>query len=199
LPDELLPVPEFNSLLLPESFRAFVTDAVERMQSPIEFVAAAIIIALAAIIGNRVRIQPKRHDSGWIVTPNLWGICIGPPSTLKTPALKAGLQPLQKREQLALEHFFEELKKYEFDELANEVNRDVIKSKLKDAAKKNGQDIEALRADYKKLDELKEPTKPSYIVNDATIEKLGILLNRNPRGLLFFRDELVGLLRYANQ
>ncbi len=34
-----------------------------------------------------------------------------------------------------------------------------------------------------------------YIVNDGTVEKLGELLNHNPRGLLLVRDELVGLLR----
>ena len=34
-----------------------------------------------------------------------------------------------------------------------------------------------------------------YIVNDGTVEKLGELLNHNPRGLLLVRDELVGMLR----
>ncbi len=32
-------------------------------------------------------------------------------------------------------------------------------------------------------------------MNDATVEKLGELLNENPNGLLLFRDELAGLLR----
>jgi len=34
-----------------------------------------------------------------------------------------------------------------------------------------------------------------YLVNDTTVEKLGELLNKNPRGLLLFRDELTGFLR----
>jgi len=33
-----------------------------------------------------------------------------------------------------------------------------------------------------------------YLVNDATVEKLGELLNHNPNGLLLFRDELSGFL-----
>ena len=35
---------------------------------------------------------------------------------------------------------------------------------------------------------------PRLIVNDATVEKLGELLNQNPRGLLLIRDELPGFL-----
>lgn len=43
----------------------------------------------------------------------------------------------------------------------------------------------------------KEPQKPiwkRYKTNDTTIEKLSELLAENPRGLLLYRDELVGLL-----
>jgi hypothetical protein len=48
-----------------------------------------------------------------------------------------------------------------------------------------------------KLMQSKEPAKPiwkRYKTNDATIEKLSELLAQNPRGLLLYRDELVGLL-----
>ena len=38
------------------------------------------------------------------------------------------------------------------------------------------------------------PTERRYMTSDATVEKLGELLNENPTGLLQFRDELTGLL-----
>jgi hypothetical protein len=41
-------------------------------------------------------------------------------------------------------------------------------------------------------DELKEPAEPRLVVNDVSIEKLGEILNRNPRGLILQRDELAG-------
>ncbi len=37
------------------------------------------------------------------------------------------------------------------------------------------------------------------VVNDATVEKLGELLNQNPNGLLLFRDELSGFLRLMDR
>jgi len=40
----------------------------------------------------------------------------------------------------------------------------------------------------------KEAACPRLIVNDATVEKLGELMNENPRGLLLIRDELPGFL-----
>jgi len=42
-----------------------------------------------------------------------------------------------------------------------------------------------------------QPTKPTrqrYIVNDASVEKLGEILAENPNGVLLFRDELKGFL-----
>jgi hypothetical protein len=39
-----------------------------------------------------------------------------------------------------------------------------------------------------------DPPCPRIIINDATVEKLGELLNENPRGVLLIRDELSGFL-----
>jgi hypothetical protein len=40
-----------------------------------------------------------------------------------------------------------------------------------------------------------EPQERRFKTNDATIEKLVELLQQNPRGILYYRDELVGLFR----
>src|SRR5262249_51526583 len=39
------------------------------------------------------------------------------------------------------------------------------------------------------------PRPKRYVVNDATVEKLGEILAANPNGVLVFRDELIGFLR----
>ena len=49
----------------------------------------------------------------------------------------------------------------------------------------------------KKLAHLPEPDMPPckrYRANDVTVPKLHELLSQNPRGLLLFRDEVMGLL-----
>ena len=48
------------------------------------------------------------------------------------------------------------------------------------------------------LNELEDDPRPAerrYKVNDSTIEKAVELLNENPRGLTYHRDEIVGLLK----
>ena len=45
------------------------------------------------------------------------------------------------------------------------------------------------------LNESRPPTECRFIVNDSTAEKVLVLLSQNPRGLLQFRDDLVGFLK----
>src|SRR5581483_5066545 len=39
------------------------------------------------------------------------------------------------------------------------------------------------------------PLRRRYLTNDVTVEKLGEILSANPRGILVFRDELLGLFK----
>lgn len=194
LPDELLPVPAFDGKLLPEALREFVTDTADRMRAPDEFIAGAVIVGAASIIGNTIQIAPKRLDTDWIVTPNLWGAAIARPGKNKTATLEKGLAPLKKREEAARAAYDEQLKDFGFTKLTREANLDSLKGKLKEAAKK-GQKLDSLKTEYDLLASEAEPTPQTYIINDVTVEKLAVLLQRNPRGFLYLRDELTGLLR----
>src|SRR5579871_5363741 len=71
LQSELPPVKPFHELLLPASFRPLVADLTERMQSPMDFAAAVMVLCLAGIVNRRAVIQPKSNDYGWIIVPNL--------------------------------------------------------------------------------------------------------------------------------
>ena len=194
---DLPSVPEFDYQLLPDDVRPWVQDIVERVQCPAEFVAVAVITGLASLIGRKAAIHPKQFDD-WIVVPNLWGALIGRPSTMKSPALSEAERPLkrlsitaQKEYETAIsEHAFD-LKVYETEVSANEKE---IKSAVKS---KDPLKIDAARENYLSIED-SEPKRPSlrrYIVNDATVEKLGELLNENPNGLLLARDELIGWLK----
>jgi hypothetical protein len=51
-----------------------------------------------------------------------------------------------------------------------------------------------LRQHFETAPAYRPPVAKRYLVNDATVEKLGELLNHNPNGLLLFRDEVSGFL-----
>ncbi|WP_375666646.1 DUF3987 domain-containing protein [Bartonella sp. TT121SHDZB] len=89
----LLPVESFHAAQMPLTLSRYVYDVSQCQQAPMDFIAVSALCALAAVIGNGVRVAPKQHDD-WIVVPNLWGALIGQSSTFKTPAMKAALTPI---------------------------------------------------------------------------------------------------------
>jgi putative DNA primase/helicase len=103
----LPPVPKLSAVLLPRSVRDFTVDIAERMQSPLEYPAVAVIAGLATVIGRSCVIRPKRYDS-WAVVPNVWGISVGNPSTMKTPATAEAIGPLRRLQEEAFSEWKEE-------------------------------------------------------------------------------------------
>ncbi len=199
LPDGLPPVAPFDENLLPEAFRPWVMDIANRMQCPPDFPAVAAIVTASAIIGRQIGIHPKRRDD-WLVVPNLWGAVVGRPSLMKTPALAESRKIMQRLEIAARKAFDDEMQEFQ---LTGSVKKLIKKERTKDAAKRIKEAIaggenaaeagrDALREDD---DDTTAPVRRRYVTQDPTVEKLGELLNETPRGMLVFRDELIGLLR----
>ncbi len=190
----LKPVAHFNPAMLPDSIRPWIEDIAKRMQCPTDFPAAASMVSLSAVIGRKAGINPKRHDD-WLVVPNLWGLLVGRPSVMKTPTLEAVLKPLKRLEIQSKNEFQDDVVAF-----GAEADLSVIrKENAKGEAKKLMKEGNEAKARYVLIDaEDKQPAKPTrrrYLVNDATIEKLGELLNENPSGLLLKRDEMSGFLK----
>lgn len=194
LPDPLLPVDKFDYSLMPDgAFTDFIEDISERMQCPPDYVAVTIMTVLGAVIGRSHQINPKEFDD-WVVVPNLWTLIIGRPSMMKTPALEEGMKPLKRAEIKAKEAYETELKQFDEDALFAEVNKKIATDAAKKLIKENKKDeAKALLNEANKS--LKPPTRKRFIVEDATIEKLGELENQNPNGILCKRDEMSGFLR----
>ncbi|WP_422139535.1 YfjI family protein [Endozoicomonas sp. ALC020] len=195
---ELLPVQEITPDMLPPELSGWLMDTVERMDNaPFEYAAVAAVTALGSLIGRKVSVKPKQYDD-WAIIPNLWGCCIGRPSQKKTPVIKDTTKPLTRLEAEARAEHKEDLKRYQAQEKINQMaTREAERQAQALVKKKDLQAAEALL-----MDDSSDPEKPAsrrYIVNDATVEKLGILLSENPWGLLLFRDELAGWIAGLNR
>lgn len=190
LPDALPPVAPFNPELLPEALRGWIVDIAERMQCPPDFPAVGVVSALSGLIGARAVVAPKQHDD-WRVVPNLWGLIVGRPGVMKSPALGEVLKPLYRLESTEREQWLAAHEAWALDtkvaELAGKANaKQAAAAALKDPAK--------ARALLAPTDQPTEPTMRRYVVNDSTVEALADLLVENPWGLLVYRDEVHGLL-----
>jgi Protein of unknown function (DUF3987) len=186
------PVPPFEDALLPEAIRPWVADVAARVQCPADFVAVGVMVSAAAVIGRKVAIRPKRQDD-WTVVPNLWGLAVGPPGLMKSPALAEALRPLSRLISDAHAEYEEEMLAHHFHLAEARARRHDVTSRLRDAFA-NDEPTAGLRQHFEATPAYRPPVAKRYLVNDATVEKLGELLNHNPNGLLLFRDELSGFL-----
>lgn len=190
LPEALPPVDRFDADLLPVALRGWVMDIAHRMQCPADFPAVAALVALSSLIGARAVIQPKARDD-WQVVPNLWGAVVGRPGVKKSPALGEALKPLHRLQANELELWQAAHDAWVLDCKVMAMQDDANQKKAKGLA---GKDPAAARALLEPVDTPAEPTARRFIVNDATVEKLGELMQQNPWGTLSYRDELYGLL-----
>lgn len=190
LPDALPPVDRFDADLLPVALRSWVMDIAHRMQCPADFPAVAALVALSSLIGARAVIQPKARDD-WQVVPNLWGAVVGRPGVKKSPALGEALKPVHRLQANELELWQATHEAWALDCKVMAMQDDANQKKAKGLA---GKDPAAARALLEPVDTPAEPTARRFIVNDATVEKLGELMQQNPWGTLSYRDELYGLL-----
>ncbi|MFJ2385398.1 YfjI family protein [Pseudomonas protegens] len=192
LPAGLPTVMAFDDNLLPEALRGYVQDAAYRTQCPPDFMAVALVVGISSVIGRKRTINPKQKDD-WEVVPNQWGVLIGRPSAMKTPAINQTLRPIVALEARERERQNKALTEHKAAGEMLEMERKSSKAKAKKLVD-DGDRAGALTELAKYSDDLPPPTPRRYIVNDASVEKLGELLNENPNGLLLVRDELGGWL-----
>lgn len=192
----LQPVPPLLPSMLPKVIANFAFSAAYRMQAAVEFVLVSLLVALGAVIGSSCGIRPKQRDT-WMEAPNLWGMKVGNPTTLKTPTTNEGFKPLRRLAHLAERAHLDELLYWQIRQSDRDMELGTLKTD-------KGQQQQGLTHDEarQRISDLKrgaqmdpEPVLKRYYTSDATVEKLGELLALNPRGLLVERDELYGFLQ----
>lgn len=198
LPPIAAPVPTLPADLIPVPFRAWLADVGDRLSVPLEFVAAPAIVALGSVVGRGAAIRPMARDD-WQTPGNLWGGIVALAGYMKSPTLSEGLRPIRRLAFEARKHFEDAAAARDADLEALEAKRKAKRSLLEKAAKKGDDaDLARFRDELRELkaeEEAGDLRERRYTTSDATIEKLGMLLNENPRGLLVYRDELTGWLK----
>jgi putative DNA primase/helicase len=192
LPEVLPPVAPFDPKILPDSVRAFIVDVAERMQCPIDYPAVAMMIVLAGALGRKLGIRPKRRDD-WTVISNLWGVSVGRPGLMKTPAISEPMKFLKRLEIEAKQRFEEENAEHLAGALVAKASMSVAEQAIRKAIKDGSDPNEIARNAL--AQEQEQPARSRYLLNDPTVEKLGEILNQNPNGVTLARDELYAFLK----
>jgi hypothetical protein len=182
----LKPVVPINDDCLPKVLVDWLRPASKVIGCPFDFLVLSAVVMLGSLIGSRLRVKPLRH-SDWFVVPNLYGGCVGLPSTKKTPALDETRKPILELQDKARKEFAEKRKDFEIEAKYYERETTAIYHEKLDLA-----------TTKKKINDLIEPETPfmrRYETNDITTPKLAQFLAENPNGILQTRDELTGWLK----
>jgi hypothetical protein len=160
---------------------------------PARIRAIAAITALGSVMGRRLGIRPQTKTD-WLEIPNLWGMFIGSPGLMKSPAMSEALKPLHQLEAEARKKNQEALEKYETEARAFKLKKEAVTAAAREALKENP--TAKINLDFG--EEPKPPVRLRYVTNDSSYESLGELLIDNPTGILIERDEVVSLLKYLD-
>ena len=132
---------------------------------------ASLLWIISLCIGNSTRVEIK---TGWRESCNIWIGLIGKAGLGKTPSINAVTFPIEKRNSFEIKHYQNEYRKWkEYDKLGHKEKKD--------------------------HEEVREPIRRQFIVNDVTIEALADLHEENENGIAVFKDELNGWLKDMNK
>lgn len=172
----LSPVLPFKLEYLPSSLRPWAQDVSERMSVPLDFTGVCALVTLAGVVCRRAFVYPRALDKEWKEALVLCGAVVASSGQTKTPTWKAIQNPLV---ELEYDYRAEHDKRVQAYEQAVDDYKKTVRN-----LKKGGELTEP------------EPTAPApckrVMTNNATPEKLHMLMKNNPGGIFVFRDELSG-------
>jgi hypothetical protein len=185
--EDRAPAPSLGDDAMPAGWEPWITAEAEARACPRDYVAAGLIGAASAWIGNARRIAAT---ADWTEPPHVWMALVGAPSVGKTPALRPMIEASRVVEREAEPAWREALARHERDvEAANAADkawREAVRAAIKGGDPPPDRPAEAAAPI--------EPPRPRILAMDASTEELQRLLADNPRGLQCVRDELAGWL-----
>lgn len=170
--DEEESLPPFPLDALPAAFADFAEEGARSIGVPIEFLAVPLLVVAGAAIGDSLEIAIK---SDYLEGSNLYCAVVGRPGTAKSPALGKVVESIK----------IAELRRHRI---------------WKDAMRDYEEQLQAYEAGKRgqRGERPVEPILRDLFTTNATVEALIAMLERH-NGILYYADELAGLLSGLNQ
>jgi hypothetical protein len=185
----LPPPPPVPLEAFPAEVRAMLEEVAEAFTVPLQIPAACLLSFLSCLVGRSRLISIKES---WLEAANLWICSVANSGLGKSPCMDAFFRVITRLEYEAKRAFDDEYAAYENELMLYQVQRTAY---AKDKAKGKS-------ADPSTLSRPDEPKQRQTTADDVTVEALGDILQGNPKGVLWLKDELSGLLfdldKYSN-
>ena len=158
-------IPPFPVEVFPDGVRKIIQMAHEFMNFPTDYIGSSLIVAAGAAIGNSIQVQVMGN---WVEKPVIYMALVGEPGTNKSAPLEFALRPLEQFDD-------EEMVKYD--------------------RQWTDYEDEMRKTNYCKMMPPPPPDYRQIVLNDFTMEGLMQQHLVNPRGMIVYKDELLGLVR----
>lgn len=185
-------LPTFPIELFPPIFRDWCVAQARARSAPLDYVAAALLVIVAGILGVSIRATAKGN---WEEPMILWLAVIGGPSIKKTPGIEPPVRLMRHVDKVEKERVAPLRKEWlEAKEIAD-ITESIWKGSIKEAIKKG-------KAPPPRPPSATCPPEPiarRVEIQDHTPEVLMSILARQEQGLLIHLDELRALITGMDQ
>lgn len=158
-------------------FAATLIETAQAMPTAPEFLFTTLLAAAASRIGTAARVAVK-ISAKYTQPMVFWTAIVANSGSMKTPAQRVILDPLVTLETQAHESYLLETADYKAQT---------------ESRKRKKLDVDSQE------ESIKAPTRQRYLTKDITLETLQRIHGENPRGILYYRDELAGNIKARNQ
>ena len=165
---------DFPVSIFPSKIQRIISEVHECHNYPTDYIAAAILTAIAVGIGNTHLAQIKQ---GWIESPILYMALIGRPGANKSHPLSFAMKPFLDYDYQQNQVFEKALAKY--DELMSMSRKERTESGEEQFPQ--------------------EPVRKRFLISDVTPEGLSLIHAQNKRGLCLWADELSAWFKNFNR
>lgn len=171
---------------------SWIVDAAAGSGSPVDYAALGLLTSAAVMIGASRSVSPW---PGYVEPCAIWGGVVGLPSVNKSPAINPFASVLTKIETEEGAGLAQDICEWESKKAKAELEREKWEKDCKTAFQ-NGHATPTMPL---KAIIPEAPQAPRFKTSDATVEALGDLFANNPKGVMFYRDELGGWLANFNK
>ena len=188
-------LPEFPLDVLSSSWQEWAIDAAHGAGCAVDHVMVPLFAIASSLIGAARRVQASRS---WSEPLSCRTAIVGASGSSKTPGLDVSKRALAKIEHDRQTKIQELRRRHETNAERAKAKFNAWKESVKEATEK-GEPTPPMPSDADVPDGF---VAPRLYVADATVQKLAVLLQARPCGILLISDELAGLFlnmtRYAN-
>lgn len=186
-PPPALPIAVFGP-----AWASWIKSTAEAAACPADYVAAALLASVSALIGNA---RWAQATPGWAEPPHLWICSVGDSGTGKSPGADCLMRSVLPRiEDKMAADFPDQIREWRAASEMHAAAQETWKAEVRAAARAGKPPPLAPLAL-----QITEPQQPRLRQNDVTIEKVAELLGTAaPKGLLVTRDELAGWITGMN-